>query len=144
MSSCRRPPVPTHTDPSLSEASIRTAERGITILKILMASELAQKNCRAICHFHLFWHSLLVLSRSLYSSDTKRRQHDDTPAYTHYSIDVGEIITCHPNRDDSVEGSFVSTCEIIALLPFHEASFGNYNIDTLWHGSATLGLPWIN
>ena len=37
-----------HTDPSLSEASMRTAERGKTILKTLMGSELARKNCRAI------------------------------------------------------------------------------------------------
>jgi hypothetical protein len=134
-----------HTDPSLSEASIRTAERGITILRTLMGSELARKNCRAICRFHLFWHSLLVLSmenaRALYSSDTRRRQHDDTPVYTHYSIDAGEIITCHPDREDSMEGSFVSTCEIVALLPFHEVS---EIIVLILSGMAraTLGLPW--
>jgi len=42
--------------------------------------------------------------------------------YTHYSIDVGGNITAHPDREDTMNGNFTSTCEIVALLVLDEVS----------------------
>lgn len=42
--------------------------------------------------------------------------------YIHYSIDVGGIITPHPDKEDTVNGNFMSTCQNMTLLAFDEVS----------------------
>jgi len=42
--------------------------------------------------------------------------------YTHYSIDVGGIITSHAEKQDSINGNFISTCQHVTLLALDEAS----------------------
>ena len=52
----------------------------------------------------------------------RTRQPTGENQYTHYSIDVGGVITCHPDKEDTMNGNYVSICELIAILILDEVS----------------------
>jgi hypothetical protein len=71
------------------------------------------------CFGFLFWFYRWK-SPAYFIHQTKDAEGQDE--FTHYSIDVGGIITAHEDKEDSVEGNLVSTCQHVTLLVFDEAS----------------------
>ena len=71
------------------------------------------------CFGFLFWFFRWKSPAYFIHQTTDEEGNDE---FTHYSIDVGGIITSHEDKEDSVNGNVVSTCQHVTLLALDEAS----------------------